>query len=170
MLFCLQLKFLSSSYWCTFSWDCWSSIFTKLSALPDARISKYNNSFAAIIPITLAKIWRIYCISDLLIQWTSPDCWVANTAVTSTLYHRRNCPKSHSSSFTLVKMPCVVHVHLCWWWLVKMVEFTLVLHAPSAHTHTRPFNGPLSETTQVSQYQKGKTNLDFTDARDSEWQ
>jgi len=37
-------------------------------------------------------------------------------------------------------------------------------------THTHPFNGPLSGTTQVSQYQKGKTNLDFTEARDSEWQ
>ena len=36
--------------------------------------------------------------------------------------------------------------------------------------HTHPFNGPLSGTTQVSQYQKGKTNLDFTEARDSEWQ
>ena len=33
-----------------------------------------------------------------------------------------------------------------------------------------PFNGPLSGTTQVSRYQKGKTNLDFTGARDSEWQ
>ena len=38
------------------------------------------------------------------------------------------------------------------------------------HTHTHPFNGPLSGTTWVSRYQKGKTNLDFTDARDSEWQ
>ena len=37
------------------------------------------------------------------------------------------------------------------------------------HTHTL-FNGPLSGTTQVSRYQKGKTNLDFTEARDSEWQ
>ena len=36
--------------------------------------------------------------------------------------------------------------------------------------HTQPFNGPLSGTTWVSQYQKGKTNLDFTEARDSEWQ
>ena len=36
--------------------------------------------------------------------------------------------------------------------------------------NTQPFNGPLSRTTQVSQYQKGKTNLDFTEARDSEWQ
>jgi len=28
----------------------------------------------------------------------------------------------------------------------------------------------LSRTTRVSQYQKGKTNVDFTEARDSEWQ
>ena len=35
------------------------------------------------------------------------------------------------------------------------------------HTHTHPFNGSFSGTTQVSQYQKGKTNLDFTEARDS---
>jgi len=31
-------------------------------------------------------------------------------------------------------------------------------------------NGPLSGTTRVSRHQKGKTNLDFTEARDSEWQ
>ena len=37
-------------------------------------------------------------------------------------------------------------------------------------THVHPFNSPLSETIQVSQCQKGKTNLDFTEARDSEWQ
>ena len=38
-------------------------------------------------------------------------------------------------------------------------------------THTRPFNGPLSRTTPVSRYQKNyKTNLDFTEARDNEWQ
>jgi len=39
----------------------------------------------------------------------------------------------------------------------------------SCHTHT-PFNGPFSRTTRVSRYQKGKTNLDFTEARGSEWQ
>ena len=38
------------------------------------------------------------------------------------------------------------------------------------NTQTHPFNGPLSNKTQVSQYQKRKTNLDFTEARDSEWQ
>ena len=38
------------------------------------------------------------------------------------------------------------------------------------HTQTYPLNGPFSGTTRVGQYQKGKTNLDFTEARDSEWQ
>ena len=39
-----------------------------------------------------------------------------------------------------------------------------------SHTHTHTFNGPLSGTTRVGRYQKGETNLDFTEARDSEWQ
>jgi len=33
-----------------------------------------------------------------------------------------------------------------------------------------PFNGPFSGTTRVSLYQKGISNLDFTEATDSEWQ
>jgi len=37
-------------------------------------------------------------------------------------------------------------------------------------SNTHPFNGPFTGTTQVSRYQKGKTNLDFAEARDSEWQ
>ena len=41
---------------------------------------------------------------------------------------------------------------------------------PDDYTHTHPFNGPLSGSARVSQYQKGKTNLDFTGARDNEWQ
>ena len=42
----------------------------------------------------------------------------------------------------------------------------------NTHTHTYiyTFIGPLSGTARVSRYQKGKTNLDFTEARDSEWQ
>jgi len=51
---------------------------------------------------------------------------------------------------------------------------TLVLwmqfNADTAPYYTLPFNGSFSRTTQVSRYQKGKTNLDFTKARDSEWQ
>jgi len=48
--------------------------------------------------------------------------------------------------------------------------FDTYVHCTYTHTHTHPFNGPLSGTTRVSRYQKGKTNLDFSEARDSEWQ
>ena len=44
-----------------------------------------------------------------------------------------------------------------------------VKHTHTICTHTHTFYGPFSGTTQVSQYQKGKTNLDFTEARDNEW-
>jgi len=47
---------------------------------------------------------------------------------------------------------------------------SVVLLLLYGHTHTHPFNGPFSGTPRVSRYQKGKTNLDFIEARDSEWQ
>jgi len=47
---------------------------------------------------------------------------------------------------------------------------SLTIAHTRTHTHTHPFNSALSGTTWVGQYQKGKTNLDFTEARDSEWQ
>ena len=61
-------------------------------------------------------------------------------------------------------------------WLVSnlLVDISILwaiqCYCPNTHTHTHPFNGNFSGTTQVSRYQKGKTNLDFTEARDSEWQ
>ena len=54
------------------------------------------------------------------------------------------------------------------WSAVNRSQFLPQVTVGNAHTH--PFNGPLSRTTRVSRYQKGKTNLDFTEARDSEWQ
>jgi len=42
--------------------------------------------------------------------------------------------------------------------------------SPYKQASKHPFNGPFSGTTRVSRYQKGKINLDFTEARDSEWQ
>ena len=44
------------------------------------------------------------------------------------------------------------------------------LQSSIRHTHIHPFNDPFSGTTQVSRYQKGKTDLDFTEARYSKWQ
>ena len=57
------------------------------------------------------------------------------------------------------------------WW--KCSSIIIIFLKPISTTTTttllQPFNGPLSGTTQVSRYQKAKTNLDFTGARDSEW-
>jgi len=36
-------------------------------------------------------------------------------------------------------------------------HYRVHLYSTKTHTHTHPFNGPFSETTQVSRYQKGKT-------------
>ena len=47
------------------------------------------------------------------------------------------------------------HVILCNKWQYSM---------QCGQSHTHPFNGPLSGTTRVSRYQRGKTNLDFTEA------
>jgi len=49
-------------------------------------------------------------------------------------------------------------------------QISLVTAKLRQDSHTHPFYGPLSGTTQVSRYQKGKTNLDFTEAKESEWQ
>ena len=54
--------------------------------------------------------------------------------------------------------------------LIKVCATYTQRFPPEQHTHTHPFNGSFSRTTRVSRYQKGKTNLDFTIARDSEWQ
>ena len=55
-------------------------------------------------------------------------------------------------------------------WTCCTSSFCSVAWHTHTHTHTHPFNSPLSGTTQVVRYLKGKTNLDFTEARDSEWQ
>ena len=57
------------------------------------------------------------------------------------------------------------------WTLALVHHRTTYTHARTharTHTHTHPFNGPFSGTTQVSRYQKGKTNLHFIEAKDSE--
>jgi len=51
-----------------------------------------------------------------------------------------------------------------------MALLSLHEYCQSTYTQKHPFNGPFSGTTQESRYQKGKTNLGFTEARGSEWQ
>ena len=86
--------------------------------------------------------------------WQSQTHWrwtLANTRALRSTCHKSHLHLSNSPSNKYVS-PTLLYLH----------------KVPLEHTH--PFNGPLSGTTQVGQYQKGKTNLDFTEARDSERQ
>jgi len=47
----------------------------------------------------------------------------------------------------------------------KFLKHAKNKYAAHIHTHTHTFNGPFSGTTRVSRYQKGNTNLDFTEAK-----
>ena len=104
------------------------------------------------------------------------------TAVTVRRTKEKPCKKlewDHSLSRQMKQIDRVNNLVL--WHLHSTMAFSASQHIfkrseacwnelPAAHTHTQPFNGPLSGTTRVSRYQKGKINLDFTEARDSEWQ
>ena len=61
---------------------------------------------------------------------------------------------------------------LIWPEVCDLINMTNILTTSclTSNTHTHPFNGPFTGTTQVSRYLKRKTSLDFTEARDSEWQ
>jgi len=96
---------------------------------------------------------------------TEPD---KNTKQESVNKQRMNEKQNEATDgdFPRMKSPSTRHSNLGTRWRKNFNVFswlitTLILH---------PFNGPLSRTTQVSRYQKGKTNLDFTEVRDSEWQ
>jgi len=76
-----------------------------------------------------------------------------------------NFNKNYMSHMTLVRN-CYVK-SMCP--LKHLFQCTHARTHARTHAHTHTFNGSFSRTTRVSRYQKGKTNLDFTEARDSEW-
>ena len=87
----------------------------------------------------------------------------------SLFYNSQNCQWYYSL--------CFMWQYYCHAYLFRVVYLPKIYtlsqdkaKSIKTNTHTHPFNGPFSGTTQVSRYQKGKTNLEFTEARDSEWQ
>ena len=75
--------------------------------------------------------------------------------------------------------PTVVETHLLWVALLVMKRsqnnclgkrWVVPMFILKTTTTLQTFNGLFSRTTWVSRYQEGKTNLDFTGARDNEWQ
>jgi len=60
-----------------------------------------------------------------------------------------------------------------WLYLSFRIKIKYKTDDKHTHTHTHKHTGltaRFSGTTRVSRYQKGTTNLDFTEGRDSEWQ
>ena len=68
------------------------------------------------------------------------------------------------------KVWCLVYTDLLTILVTEIRENLDILQCHFVINYTDPFNGLFSGTTRVSRYQKGKANLDFTEARDSEWQ
>ena len=58
---------------------------------------------------------------------------------------------------------------ICWKADQRTASHIYCWNSSHTHTHIR-LMALCSGTTRVSRHQKGKTNLDFTEARDSEWQ
>ena len=80
----------------------------------------------------------------------------------------QNTPVSAASPTTSAHQPSTAYnIHT----QTASLTYSISTVMTSTHlTHTQPFSGPLSRNTRVSRYQKDKTNLDLTKARDSEWQ
>ena len=61
---------------------------------------------------------------------------------------------------------CLLILEAVWVIIVSQIVFVVVIIT----IHTCTVYKPFSVTTRVSQYQKDKTSLNFTETRDSEWQ
>jgi len=77
------------------------------------------------------------------------------TAVASAGQYANNLHIRQTTTLTLYNSISTGHM------LIMMPNQQCKSIKGTATTHTHPFNGPLSRTTQVSRYQKSKTNLDF---------
>ena len=105
------------------------------------------------------------CVADLRRCLSSTQC-----SQTSTTIKNSNTTQPHMHTQTPEVTNTPMSLTQRYSQAASEEDLILITNRQTTHTHTHPFNGPLSGTTRVSQYQKGKTNLDITEARDSEWQ
>jgi len=101
------------------------------------------------------------------------------TLAGNTLVGGLHCPPGHvctkywiGPNYGIVVFDNIGLAMLTVFTVITMSSWTSVMYYVSYITqfYIHPFDGPFSATTRLSRYQKGKTNLDFTEARDSEWQ
>jgi len=135
----------------------------------------YNSYLWHYLTMTLPVLWHylycgikaVACIAESFLNDKMTTAWrhtvlvFTATSRGATLDNNWTVATTHTDIHTSItspqQSPCTQRLNYC----IKYIH---------THTYTHPFNGPLSGTTQVSRYQKGQTNLDFTEARNSEWQ
>jgi len=117
--------------------------------------------------IKVSKVFFWKCFQEPGLTWSDWGKVFAFSALTLLVTWQESHPAyKELSGGVLAWLSVWSKVQTCIW----PIWFHCQSLSLAQHTHTHPFNGPLSGTTRVSRYQKRKTNLDFTEARDSEWQ
>ena len=104
-----------------------------------------------------------WTLSDVVVIWLSVHVSIRHSILR---YHK--FVFSFPRQLTMWHCPQLLRQHRCCWGEGGCRRCRTISPACGVHTHTHPFSGPFSGTIQVCRYQKGKTNLDFTEARDSE--
>ena len=117
--------------------------------------------FSSVSSRTACSLLLICNARSTLRERPSWHCALYSDAITPPLpassHYNTKFVKHHVATHTHCLSDCYTHTH---------ARTHTYAHT---HTHTR-LKARFSGTTRVSRYQKGKTNLDFTGARDSEWQ
>ena len=104
-------------------------------------------------PTNSVKAWRQSSLIKQTTKRKSNFCYHSMHSVLPHLLWQKS----------LSKVVLMFMFSLEWWPPANLIVIVTTAAVPLTHTH--PFNGPLSRTTWVSRYQRGKTNLDFTEAK-----
>ena len=106
---------------------------------------------------TFVRSIKRFNVNLAIMRWWRLSSWKRIQNKTELHQDRHDSQSKHTVGVKMLRRPFIFWLYSCKIWLLTLI-------------HTRSFNDPLSGTTRVSRYQKGKTNLDFTEARDREWQ
>jgi len=108
---------------------------------------------------------------------TSQQLWTQQSLLSTCLSLAKlhgSCPRHKYQSLSFLEVLGSLSCHVSLWalrlYLLNTFSYFLAFSGNTTVSNRHLFNGPLSGPTWVSWYQKGKANLDFAEARDSEWQ
>ena len=117
--------------------------------------------------LRISAIYRLGCVHDQLDnRCSAADLYIMAASagpLTDDIYRNAyqfsHCSISEMHTFLAILTQ----------WVTSRLTYLLTYYRWSKHTHTHPFNCLFFGTIWVIRYQKSKADLDFTEARDSEW-